>query len=112
MSDFDLNNAFDKLLDAAIDAHVSERGMRAERDEQRSRADQAIREASDLRSQIGRMEDDKKAVLPKLEHLWGAADSLRQAVLKDGDAHNYVDLNAALKKALDEAGPYCDQIPF
>lgn len=109
MSDLDGQDAFDRLLETALDSRVDVRLARDERDV----ALQAQRAADKLAAQrldrIDELEREKKIALPKLSALWIAADQLRAAAASGTAMRAELD---TLNTALAEAGHYCDQLPF
>lgn len=116
MSDLNGQDAFDRLLEVALDSRVSVVVAADARD----RAQQAQREVERLAEQrfnkINELEGEKKRSLPKLAELWLAADQVRQQVAAGDQVGNHVVAHSEcmerLRTALAEANDACDQIPF
>lgn len=109
MSDLTGEDAFNRVLDAAMESRAdlrkaSERANEAEaKVRQLSSENEAFRVAS--RRDQDTLNREEAARTPKLEDLWVSAEAAL-ATTADGEAR------ARLHKALEAAREYCNQVPF
>ncbi len=109
MSDIDGKDAFEMLLDRLTDAINSERTERERAQDAQHALSNARRENQDMAQRLASAQTDltrHATGLPKLAELLNAA---RAALPHLTDFEGVRD---RLKKAADEAGPWCDEIPF
>jgi hypothetical protein len=110
MDCFSGEEAFDKVLEALLDAHHNARQASERQSDAELRAQEAERGAVNLQGKVHRLEQEQKNALPRLAELWQAASAilnLARTVDKGGGAGL-----TRLKTALDAARDYCDEIPF
>jgi hypothetical protein len=115
MSDLSGEDAFDKVLEAALDAHHNARHAVDLQHAAKAMASAAERHADRARGEVERLEREKKNGLPKLRELWDAAKAVsdfRTTNVNDDTVVLANDLMVRLRSALDAAADFCDQIPF
>lgn len=102
-------DAFNRLLEVALESRVQVRHAEEARDRAQRLQNDAERMAQGRLDNINKLVLEKAAALPKLSALWIAADRLRLRVANNGETLDAVEeLNAALAAACEA----CDQIPF
>jgi hypothetical protein len=107
--------AFDKVLEALLDAHRTARQASERQNDAEFRAGQAEREASSLADEVRRLEQENKNGLPKLCELWTAAKAVsdfRTSTKTAESSQAIADLMKRLKIAFEASADWCDQIPF
>jgi hypothetical protein len=107
MSDLTGEDAFDRVLEAAMNARAEEKNAVDQMRDAESRARESAKQASDAISRATALEQNKKAAQPRLDALWAAADAYRI----DASAANKELLSKALHATAD-AGDCNDGIPF
>lgn len=107
MSDLDGQDAFDKLLEVALDSRVDVRRAQDERDAARTAQREAERHMNEWSSKAQEFERIAQRSQPLLRELWEAAQAAHELIGPGG-------INAAirLRDALNGANDYCDQPPF
>jgi hypothetical protein len=113
MNDLSGEDAFDKVLEAALDAHHNARHAVDLQHAAQAVASAAERDADRHRANAARLEQEKKNGLPKLSELWNAATAVSDLRTTSADVENSAkDVMNRLRIALDAAADFCDQIPF
>lgn len=115
--DLDGNDAFDKLLEVALDSRVDVRRALDERDNARSAQRDAELLMTEQKIKIRQLEQNEAKSTPLLQELWEAAEALRELVGPGGineaqvvNGDNLVVIR--LRAALDASKDYCGQPPF
>ncbi len=107
-------DAFDKLLEAAMDSHFNARQATERQHAAEARAKEAEGVAIDAQAQVRFLRLEKETALPKLAELWQAAkdasDYRTTAGAKDGA--EIATIMKRLRTALEAASGHCDEIPF
>lgn len=115
MREFDLEAAFDRVLDVAIDARVEMREAIGKLNESCDRVRELERSNAANLSRANHLQQEAERALPKLSALHQSADAITVAILGCGGMAFNEDIQGkltALRKALKEAGSFCDEIPF
>jgi hypothetical protein len=116
MDCFSGEEAFDKVLEALLDAHFNARQASERQNDAEARAREAEREAGHLAGKVRRLEQEGKNAMPKLAELWQAAKALDDTVRIGYSNGTTVtpssDCITRLRAALESAAGYCDEIPF
>lgn len=109
MSELTGEDAFDKVLDAAMTARADMMREADKRHDAENRLrDAAARESDAVRLAQG-LERQKNEAAPKLSELWQASDALAEAATH---GNPLPDMLKRLRAALDAAAGPCDQPPF
>jgi hypothetical protein len=118
MNDLSGEDAFDKVLEAALDAHHNARRAVDLQHAAEAMAAALERDADRAKEHAARLKQEKESGLPKLAELWQAAKAVSDYrttfALKNPleDASDIATLMKRLKVALDAAADHCDDIPF
>jgi hypothetical protein len=117
-------DAFDKVLEAAMDAHVNVREATRRQHEAEQRARDATSAATDAHAlqheaetERAKLQAEHSEALPKLAELWQAAKAVSDFWTSNpASASRLVaatgPLMERLHNALEAAANYCDDIPF
>jgi hypothetical protein len=111
MDDLTGHDAFDKVLEAAMDAHHNARQATERQSDAEMRAQQAERETVSLQGKVHRLEQEAKDAMPKLAELWQAASDMA-LITADGNPYTVNKRTQRLRDALESTAGYCDDIPF
>lgn len=101
--------AFDRVLDAAMEARGDVLKMRERVVDAESRISQAHSRIDDLQREVRKGEDNWKTAEPLLKELWEAADACLSGIPSENEERPQL---KRLRAALEVAGPYCGQPPF
>lgn len=117
MSDLDGQDAFDKLMEVALESRVDVRRAQDERDNARSAQRDAERLAAERQSKISEFERTEGKTLPLLQELWEAAQAAHELIGPGGiNAAQVVNgdnpIAIRLRDALEASKDYCGQPPF
>lgn len=105
MSDLTGEDAFDRVLETAMEARNDARKANERVQEVEVNARLMERNANEANAKANKLERESKDALPKLTELWQAAND----ILPAGPPSAAVD---RLRKALAATSDICDQIPF
>ena len=114
MNDLSGEDAFDKVLEAALDAHHNARHAVDLQHAAEAIASAAERHDDRARGEVERLERERKLGLPKLSELWNAAKAVSDFQITNVNDVGVLanDLMVRLRSALDAAADFCDHIPF
>lgn len=112
--DLDGQDAFDKLLEVALESRVDVRRAQDERDNAREAQRNSERISQERLSRINDLERNEQRRLPLLQELWEAAEALRCHIIAADNSGELVqgDPMARLGKAQEGAALDCNQPPF
>jgi uncharacterized membrane protein YqiK len=116
-------DAFDKVLEAALDAHVKAREAVRKQHEAEERSRDATSAATrahsiqhEAEAERSKLQAEASKALPKLAELWQAAksvdDTIRVCYSNGSTITPASDCIKRLRDALEAAAGYCDDIPF
>ncbi len=108
MSDLDGEDAFRMVLERLTDAEINARRAIEGASAAVQKAHTAEEDRNRALRETAQLEGKEKARMPRLIELWNAANAVLPR-LTVGNDDPYRD---RLAKALQDAGPDCDQVPF
>ncbi len=104
-------DAFDRVLEAAMDGRAELRLERDSRYQAESKLSAAATRVDNAEGRLSVLEREKKSALPRLAELWQAANAVSEASGL-GDVIAMMEPMTRLREALKKAANDCDEIPF
>lgn len=113
MSDFDGIDAFNIVLDRLVENSTAIRDCQTRLSDLVNERDKALARAISAERSLAELQARQSLTQPLFDKLWIAANAMRQPLPigvmgQDGEEQR----RNNLKEAVENASPYCDEIPF
>lgn len=113
MSDFDGLDAFNNVIERLVEMSATMRESNARFSDVVNERDEAMRRANRAEHSLAELQARQSLTQPLFDKLWIAANTMRQPLpigVMGQDSEEQRRNN--LKEAVENASPYCDEIPF